>query len=150
MLLYFLSPLKGTYGGHTTVLSMMYTLELEDQPATATPLEEAKWSTCHSTEKKAGRGTYWTTADMFDSCPGLGLGTVQIDLDREQRDLLHVRLIFGLSKINFRFADLQNCTTTTMHCLHHKLQTTNLFPLTGQLSAGDNCGAGCWSSCRDY
>eukprot|EP00985_Skeletonema_marinoi_P002715 scaffold1120_cov131-Skeletonema_marinoi.AAC.2 len=41
-----------------------------------------------------------------------------------------------------------NCTT--MHCLHHKLQTTNLFPLTDQLSAGDNSGAGCWSSCRDY
>jgi hypothetical protein len=80
------------------------------------------------------------------SSPGLGLGTVQFDLD----DLLHVRLIFGLSKLNFRFADLQNCTTTTMHCLHHKLQTTNLLPLTGQLSAGDNSGAGRWSSCRDY
>ena len=39
------------------------------------------------------------------SSPGLGLGTVQFDLD----DLLHVRLIFGLSKLNFRFAGLQNC-----------------------------------------
>ena len=40
------------------------------------------------------------------SSRSLGLDTVQIDLDREQRDLLHVRLIFGLSKFNFRFADL--------------------------------------------
>ena len=52
---------------------------------------------------------------------------------------------------NCSIAELQNCTTTRMHCLHHKLQTsTNLLPLTGQLSAGDNSGAGRWSSCRDY
>ena len=37
VLLYFLSPLKGTYDS-----SLNDALELEDQPATATPLEEAK------------------------------------------------------------------------------------------------------------
>lgn len=36
----------------------------------------------------------------------LGLGTVQFDLDREQRDLLHVRLTFGLSKLICNFAEL--------------------------------------------
>ena len=44
------------------------------------------------------------------SSPGLGLGTVQFDLDREQRDLLHLRLTFGLSKLNFRFAALSQTT----------------------------------------
>ena len=52
------------------------------------------------------------------SSPGLALDTVQFDLDHEQKDSLHVRLIFSLSlplKLNFRFAGLQVCRFADLH-----------------------------------